>query len=155
MNTKFLMVLGALLCLPAAVAAQQGGGWPIDSIPWQEQAADGSRFALLEGNRDAPDEAFSYAFFIPAGGFDGPHAHSSTARVFVARGALKLGYGTTPDPAKMITYPQGSYVVVSAGTVHFDGADVDTIIIGTATGRWTTTYVDQHAGRSAGTRPTD
>jgi quercetin dioxygenase-like cupin family protein len=155
MTMRLLMMTGALLCLPAAVAAEQAGGWTLDSIPWQEQAADGSRFALLEGNRDAPGEAFSYAFFIPAGGFDGPHAHSTTARVFVARGALKLGYGTAADPAKMTTYPQGSYVAVPAGMVHFDGADVDTIIIGTATGRWATTYVDPHVGGSAGTRPAD
>ncbi len=155
MTMRLLMLTGALLCLPAGVAAEQAGGWAIDSIPWQEQAADGSRFALLEGSREAPGEAFSYAFFIPAGGFDGPHAHSTTARVFVARGALKLGYGSTADPATMITYPQDSYVVVPARTVHFDGADVDTIIIGTATGRWATTYVDPHAGGSAGTRPTD
>jgi quercetin dioxygenase-like cupin family protein len=155
MKKKCLMVVGALVFLPTSVAAQQARGWPIDLIPWQEDAADGSRFAQLEGSRDTPGEAFSYAFSIPAGGFDGPHAHSTTARVFVARGALKLGYGTIPDPAQMVTYPQGSYVVVPAGMVHYDGAEVDTIIIGTATGPWATTYVDPTAEASAGTPPED
>lgn len=126
-------------------------GWTVAAIPWQTRAANGTRFALLEGRRDRPGVPFSYAFFIPAGTWDAPHAHSATARVFVARGALRIGFGEDPDHAAAITYPAGSYVVVPAGAVHFDGADEDTVIIGTARGVWSTRYRDGSAPASAGT----
>jgi len=42
-------------------------------------------------------------------------------------------------------------VIVPAGTVHFDGSDVDTVIIGTAVGPWSTTYFDGSLPASAGT----
>jgi hypothetical protein len=47
-------------------------------------------------------------------------------------------------------FPAGSFLLVPAGARHFDGADVDTIIIGTAIGRWSTDYVDAIAKPSAG-----
>ncbi len=68
--------------------------WTLASIPWQSRAANGTRYALLEGSRDAPDRSFTYAFFIPAGVWDSPHWHSTTARIFVAKGALGIGTET-------------------------------------------------------------
>jgi len=136
---------------PAAGEAAAPAGWTLAAIPWQTQAPNGTRFALLEGRRDQPGVTFAYAFFIPAGTWDAPHAHSQTARVFVARGALRIGYGETADHAAAITYPAGSYVLVPAGAVHFDGADEDTVIIGVATGVWSTRYLDGSAPASAGT----
>lgn len=123
-----------------------------DTIPWQPTAPDGTRFALLEGVRDVAGEQFSYAFALPPGVWDKPHSHSTTARIFVLKGALKLGYGTAMDKARAQRFPAGSFVVVPAGTVHFDGADEDTIILGVASGVWATRYVDGSAG-SAGTPP--
>ena len=38
-----------------------------------------------------------YAFGIPAGVWDGPHSYGATARVFVARGTLRIGYGASND----------------------------------------------------------
>jgi uncharacterized RmlC-like cupin family protein len=105
----------------------------------------------LEGDRDQPGRPFTYAFFIPAGVWDSPHHHSTTARVFVAKGALGLGYGDRLDRAHAKTYPAGSYVVVPAGADHFDGSDTDTIIIGVASGAWSTTYLDGSKPASAGT----
>lgn len=135
---------------PAAPPAE-AKGWSLDAIPWATSGPNGTRFALLEGVRDTPGTAFSYAFFIPAKVWDSPHAHSATARVFVAKGTLRIGYGSSADQTKAISYPAGSYIVVPEGAVHYDGADVDTVIIGTAVGPWSTTYLDGSAPASAGT----
>ncbi|WP_164155424.1 cupin domain-containing protein [Sandarakinorhabdus rubra] len=121
-----------------------------DAIPWEAAAPDGSRFALLEGVRDRAGEAFSYAFALPPGLWDRPHSHSSTARIFVLKGTLKLGWGRAMDKAQAQTFPAGSFVVVPAGAVHYDGADEETIILGVASGVWATRYEDGGAG-SAGT----
>ncbi len=61
------------------------------SIKWQEVGEDGTKYALLDGRREAG--TFSYAFFIPAGFWDPPHQHSSNARIFVSKGCLELAYG--------------------------------------------------------------
>jgi len=122
------------------------------TIPWGPTAPDGTRFALLEGQREVAGQIFSYAFALPGGVWDKPHSHSTTARIFVLKGALKLGWGTAMDIAKAQRFPAGSFVVVPAGAVHFDGADEETIILGVASGVWATRYVDGGAG-SAGTPP--
>jgi len=132
-------------------ALDAANGWTTESIPWQAQAPNGTRFSLLEGTRTEPGTSFTYAFFIPAGTWDGPHWHSTTARVFVAKGALRIGYGEHFDRTTAKTYPAGSLVVVPAHAVHFDGADVETVIIGVATGVWSTTYLDGSKPASAGT----
>ncbi len=144
-----LIVAAALAAAPAIAATP--ADWNPDAIVWQRTNPDGTRFALLEGNRDTPGTAFTYAFFIPAGVWDAAHWHSATARVFVARGTLHLGYGNRLDRARARAFPAGSYLLVPAGAAHFDGSDRDTIIIGTATGLWSTDYVDRAAPMSAGT----
>ncbi len=96
--------------------------------------------------------SFTYAFFIPAGVWDAPHSHSADARVFVARGVIRLGYGDAMNKARAVAYPAGSYLLVPAGVRHFDGADQDTVIYGVAVGPWSTTYAAD-APSSAGTLP--
>ncbi|MEH3107345.1 MAG: cupin domain-containing protein [Sphingomonas fennica] len=148
---RFVIASALLATAGTAGAADRAQGWRIDAIPWQAAAANGTRYALLEGRRDEAGSAFSYAFFIPAGVWDGPHHHSATARVFVAKGVLRIGYGTALRKAETTAYPAGSYVVVPAGAVHFDGSDEDTLIVGTAIGPWSTTYRDGSRPASAGT----
>lgn len=139
------------LLLAAPAAAEVAAAWNPDTIRWQRVNPDGTKFALLEGTRDTPGVAFTYAFFIPAGVWDAPHSHAATARVFVARGTLHLGYGDAPDKGRAAAFPVGSILVVPAGAHHFDGSDTDTIIIGTAVGPWSTDYVDSRVAPSAGT----
>jgi hypothetical protein len=134
----------------AAPALTAPAGWTPDAIPWQRTNPDGTRFALLEGVRDRAGVPFTYAFFIPAGVWDGPHRHAATARVVVAKGRLHIGYGEHTDKASAAVFPAGSVVIVPAGAAHFDGSDEDTIIIGTAVGPWSTDYVDATARPSAG-----
>ncbi len=145
------VVLAGAALVSAAPAPDRSMGWTPDAIPWQRAAANGTRFSLLEGQRERPGGSFTYAFAIPAGVWDSPHRHSSTARVFVTSGALSIGYGTAADHAKAVRYPAGSVVVVPAGAWHFDGSDVDTVIVGVAQGPWSTVYLDRSLPASAGT----
>ncbi|WP_293904538.1 cupin domain-containing protein [Phenylobacterium sp.] len=142
---------GALTLSGGAMAQETSAAWDPDHIAWQRTDPQGTRFALLEGVRDKAGVSFSYAFFIPAGVWNAPHSHSATARVFVARGVLRMGYGNVLDKASATAYPAGSYVLVPAGARHFDGSDQDTVIFGVAVGPWSTTYLDPKAAGSAGT----
>lgn len=140
-----------LVAMTIPARAEVPAAWNPDAIAWQRVNPDGTKFALLEGTRDTAGVAFSYAFFIPAGVWDAAHSHMATARVFVARGTLRLGYGNRLAKDRAVAYPAGSYLVVPAGARHFDGSDVDTIIIGTAVGPWSTDYAEPRATPSAGT----
>jgi uncharacterized RmlC-like cupin family protein len=117
----------------------------VDDIRWERQHPDGTRSTTLIGSREA-GRSFAYGFSIPAGVWDGPHSHSAEAWIVVARGELQLGYGTRLDRSAATAYPAGSFVRVPAGAMHFDGAEVDTVIIGTAVGPWSTTYLVEPPG---------
>jgi quercetin dioxygenase-like cupin family protein len=123
--------------------AKKPQAWDAKSIEWQEVDADGTKSALLEGRRDVPGEAFTYAFFIPAG-YHEHHWHSSDARVAVIQGALKVSFGETLDLEHARAYPAGCFLLVPANVKHTMAADQDTIIIGTATGPWATHRHGEH-----------
>ncbi len=84
---------------------------------------------------------FTYAFFIPGGVWDQPHIDD--AHLVVASGELQLGYGTSFNPNAAGRHAAGSFLYVPAMAVHFDGADEDTILLGTAVGPWSTDYVER------------
>ena len=117
--------------------------WNAKNIPWERSDSDGTKWAVLEGNKDAPGESFTYAFFIPAGYWE-HHWHTQDARVAVIQGALKVAQGDWLDKENAIAYPAGSYLFVPASVPHTMGADVDTIIIGTAKGPWRTHRHEEH-----------
>jgi len=108
--------------------------WNAKTIQWQSTDKDGTKWSVLQGDANANGEAFTYAAFIPAGYHD-RHAHSSDARVAVVQGVLKLAVGNS---TQMKSYPVGSFLFVPANVEHVMATDEDTIIIGTATGPWTT-----------------
>ena len=85
----------------------QPAAWTADTIDWQEIDADGTKYALLEGRRDVPGQAFTYAFFIPAGFWDPAHWHTADARVAVISGSLYLGYGDMHEDDKLVGYGAG------------------------------------------------
>jgi quercetin dioxygenase-like cupin family protein len=118
--------------------------WDANSIVWQRQDSDGTKWAVLEGDKDAPGKTFTYAFFIPAGYWE-HHWHSQDARVAVIKGALRVAQGDALDKTGAKSYPVGSYLYVPANLPHTMGADVDTIIIGTAQGPWKTHHHEDHA----------
>lgn len=145
---RWIALLLALVTPP--LAAQQPQVWNAQTIQWQDSAADGTRYALLEGRRDVPGESFTYAFFIPAGYWE-HHWHSSDARVAVLTGALRLAYGNRLDRQHAARLPRGTFALVPANRQHTMGADEDTIIIGTAVGPWAThRHENDHAGHGSG-----
>ncbi|HET7105854.1 MAG TPA: cupin domain-containing protein [Candidatus Acidoferrum sp.] len=127
---------------PAAGPAKKPQAWDVKTIQW-EVNSDGTKDALLEGRRDVPGEAFTYAFFLPAG-YHEHHWHSSDARVVVVQGALKVSFGETLDLEHMKSYPAGTYLLVPANVKHTMAADEDTVIIGTAVGPWATHRHGEH-----------
>jgi len=113
----------------------------VEAIEWQNVNPDGTKSATVVGTREA-GVAFSYAFFIPAGVWDAPHSHLAAAHLVVARGELHLGYGSELAREAAGIFPAGSFLYVPAGAVHFDGAECDTVLLGTAVGPWSTDYVN-------------
>jgi quercetin dioxygenase-like cupin family protein len=111
----------------------------VQDIAWDESFADGTRAATLTGTREAGVQ-FTYAFFLPAGFWDAPHSHCADAHVYVMSGVLRLAYGADGHRYRAQIHPAGSYLLVPSGAVHFDGAEVDTIILGNAVGPWSTDY---------------
>jgi len=116
--------------------------WDADNIVWQRVDSDGTKWAVLEGDKDAVGKEFTYAFFIPAGYWE-HHWHTQDARVAVIKGALRVAQGEKLDKEKAVPYPVGSYLFVPANVQHTMGADVDTIIIGTAMGPWKTHHHEE------------
>jgi quercetin dioxygenase-like cupin family protein len=117
--------------------------WDAKTIVWQREDSDGTKWAVLEGDKDDPGKLFTYAFFIPANYWE-HHWHTQDARVAVISGALRVAQGDTLDKEGAKTYPVGSYLLVPANVQHTMGADIDTIIIGTALGPWKTHHHEEH-----------
>jgi quercetin dioxygenase-like cupin family protein len=111
--------------------------WDAGNIVWQNIYSDGTKWSVLEGDKDGPGRAFTYAFFVPAGYWE-HHSHNQDARVAVVSGALKVASGPQLDKEGAKAYPVGSFLLVPANVEHTMGADVDTIIIGTAMAPWKT-----------------
>jgi quercetin dioxygenase-like cupin family protein len=143
MEAHMKMFFVASVVLIASFASGQSTpsvkAWDAANIVWQETFPDGSKYSVLEGDKNAPGKEFTYAAFVPAGSWDThTHSHSHDAHVAVISGALRLAVGPNPDKAASKNYPAGSFVFVPANVEHTMGADVDTIIIGTAMGPWKT-----------------
>jgi mannose-6-phosphate isomerase-like protein (cupin superfamily) len=112
--------------------------WSADQIEWQRIDKDGTKYAVLDGNRDEPGKPFTYAFWMPGGVWVKPHTHTQQAHVVVVKGSIKLGYGTKMDPSKTMELKAGQFFIVRAGEAHFEGSDGECLIIGTALGGWKT-----------------
>lgn len=139
---KFVSLVAILFLSASAAFSQSPKAWDAKSIVWQDIDKDGTKWAVLEGDKNADGKAFTYAFFIPAGYWE-HHWHTQDARVAVISGELKVSFGDKLDKAGAKGYPVGSFLFVPANTQHSMGAEVDTIIIGTAMGPWKTHHHEE------------
>lgn len=135
-------MLFAALAASLAVAAPPRGLeiWSPDAVAWTEARPGGAQRAILEGDLQTPGQVVTYAFHLPAGAWFPAHTHQTAARVFVLKGVLLLGEGPVSDRAKARRILAGEAVLVPGGLVHFEGAEEDTVIVGVATGPWTTRF---------------
>ena len=60
---SLILALASSLALGQSPAVQT---WNADNIVWQRTDSDGTKWAVLEGDKDAPGKAFTYEFFLPA-----------------------------------------------------------------------------------------
>jgi quercetin dioxygenase-like cupin family protein len=138
-------LIAVVMVLVGALAVGQSSSvktWDPNNIVWQNSYPDGTKWSVLEGDKDAPGKAFTYAFYIPAGYWE-HHSHNQDARVAVVSGALKVAVGSKLDKEGAKAYPVGSFLLVPANVEHTMGADVDTIIIGSAIGPWKTHHDEE------------
>ena len=119
--------------------------WSADILVWAENRPGGTRRAVLDGDLAKPG-IVTYAFHMPDGAWFPARVHGSTARVFVLKGVLLLGQGASGDRSKVLRVKAGEAALVPCGTVHYEGAEGETVIVGVAEGPWTTRIVDA-AGR--------
>ncbi|MCX6612453.1 MAG: cupin domain-containing protein [Acidobacteria bacterium] len=112
--------------------------WTADQIEWQRIDKDGTKYAVLDGNRDEAGKPFTYAFWMPGGVWVKPHTHTQQAHVVVVKGSIKLGYGAKLDKSKTMELKAGQFFIVRAGEAHFEVSDGECLIIGTALGGWKT-----------------
>jgi len=142
MRKKFIvLVVLSLLTAASGQESKTAQAWTAKTINWQTTDKDGTKWAVLQGKSDVPGEVFTYAAFVPAG-YQDRHSHSSDAWVAVAQGGLRVSFGT--DPKKIETYPVGSVLFVPANVEHTMAAEEDTVLIGTATGPWSTHHHQGH-----------
>jgi len=113
--------------------------WRWSAIRWQQLNPDGTKYALLQGSREAAGEQFTYALSFPPGFVGLAHHHSGDLRVAVVRGELFLGMGSKVSKRKMKRFPMGSYLLIPAGAPHYEATKKTTVVISTAVGPWVTT----------------
>ncbi len=106
---------------------------------WQSINEDGTKYSLLEGSKE--HGVFTYLFFLPAGTWDAPHWHTGDSRIYVLGGQLKLAFSNDFDKSNAYSFNTGSLLFVPRNTIHFDGAETDTTILGFGNSPWSTQYV--------------
>lgn len=119
---------------------------PVEDITWEQTSPDGTRQSGRHpvrhvGRNPATRGDVHLCLPHPAGFWDLPHSHSADAHLVIARGELRLGYGDRLDRRAAQRFPVGSLLHVPAGAVHFDGAEEETVLLGTAVGPWSTDYL--------------
>jgi quercetin dioxygenase-like cupin family protein len=86
---------------------------------------------------------------IPAGGRVLAHTHPQDELVTVIEGIWYLGEGERFDPARLKSYPAGSFIVIPAGVPHFVAAKDGVVIVQlSGTDRFRTVYLEEQAHAS-------
>jgi len=102
--------------------------WSPETIVWQRVDPDGTKYAVLDGDREKAGAPLTYAFWMPGGVWVKPHTHTQQAHVVVVKGSIRLGYGAKMDRAKAIEMKAGGWGVPDhrncAGWMEDKGAGV-------------------------------
>ena len=118
---------------PVFGSAQQSVGKGVeyttpDKIKWVKNAAGTQENAVLFGD---PSKAEPYVMrlrWLP-GNMSRPHFHPNDRHFLVIEGTWWLGAGEKYDPESTVPAPAGTYVLHRAGSIHYDGAKKEPVVI--------------------------
>ncbi len=117
---------------------------PVDDIEWAPgpaSLADGSEYAVLEGDPEA-EGLFVMRLKLPDGFQIQPHTHPNFERVTVISGTFNLGMGEQFDADAAHTLKAGSFTSMPPGMVHFAHAEGETVVQLTSIGPWEIHYIN-------------
>jgi quercetin dioxygenase-like cupin family protein len=81
---------------------------------------------------------------IPAATHVLAHTHPQDELVTVIEGTWYVGEGKRFDPAKLKSYPAGSFIVIPAGTPHFVAANDGAVVVHlSGTEKFSTDYLEK------------
>lgn len=122
-----------VMLAPVFGSAQQSVGKGVeyttpDKIKWVKNAAGTQENAVLFGD---PSKAEPYVMrlrWLP-GNMSRPHFHPNDRHFLVIEGTWWLGAGEKYDPESTVPAPAGTYVLHRAGSIHYDGAKKEPVVI--------------------------
>ncbi len=99
-----------------------------ENVQWKPNAAGTQETSILYGD---PLKPGPYAMLLKwkAGNMSRPHFHPNDRFILVVKGTWWLGTGPKFDPASTVPVPAGTWVVHTAGGIHYDGAKGEDVII--------------------------
>jgi quercetin dioxygenase-like cupin family protein len=122
---------GLLLASPAAQAAIDPAAvtiTPPDKIPWKGEPGK-VQSAVLAGDPDKEGSLYVMLLKWPPHMTSRPHSHEHDRYVTVLQGVWWVNTGARYDPATMVPIKPGSFVVHTAGGIHYDGAKDEGAVI--------------------------
>lgn len=136
---SFFSVAAAAVTIVAAFAwapnSAQGSkkqivGLTEDEMPWftPPYYHDGRQRAHLFGD-SGQGGAWIDRIKIPGGARVLAHSHPQDELVTVIEGTWYLGEGAKFDPARLKSYPAGSFIVIPAGVPHFVAAKEGAVVV--------------------------
>jgi mannose-6-phosphate isomerase-like protein (cupin superfamily) len=123
--------------LESAVLRETHGTWriafmhstrmplPADTLglgDWRPMGNGGYIMRLVGSTPPSPTELTAFRVRYPANfkADSGVHYHLGTEHVVMLKGTLMVGFGDTADYSKMKAYGPGSFLVIPAGTHHYE-----------------------------------
>jgi hypothetical protein len=137
---------------PTAAEAQVGRPGPStvhvmvtpSQLHWQ--GGGSTSYAVVEGDPEKAGE-YSVIYRVADGHWIAPHWHPYLKRVVVLSGTLLMGSGESGDTSHVTALPAGSFSIVPAKTVHYEGAKGQTMVLFTGQGPLATHFVGQPPNR--------
>ena len=112
----------------------------VKDVHWTP-AGEGLAVVTLEGNPDRAGAMYTILLRVASGQWIQPHHHPNDKRIVVISGRLRMGMGTTLDSAAAKVLSAGGFVLVPAGSNHFEGAEGETVLLMSGMGPLRTIYV--------------
>lgn len=103
-------------------------------------------YAVVEGDPEKSGE-YSVMYRLANGRWIAPHWHPNPKRVVVLSGTVLMGLGESGDTSRVKALPAGSFALVPARTVHYEGAQGETVVLFTGEGPLATHFTGRQPRR--------